>query len=285
MSNLLLAFNNRVDRSVLSGGAWSSGLPLANLQDRILSHPARSTNALDTSTWFTVIFPTAWRINVVALCKHNLDADAWWRVRAFSDSGFSNATYDSGFVQVWKPYTGTHDEAWEAPSFWDNRVTFDDANGYLWHAILAVPNNQESRYWKIEISNTTNAAGYLQIGRLFMAAAWSPQYNFNYGASLQFEDHAEIEEAVDGTEHFLVKPVYRVVRLALDWLSTDEAMRGLLDLQRTMGVTGEVLFMWDPQEIEHLVRRSFLGRLRQLSPIENPYLSLHKTQLEIKELL
>lgn len=286
MSNVVLAFNNRADSAVLSGGSWTTGLPLGNLKTRILNQPARSANALEASTQFSVTFPTAFRVNALSLSKHNLDADATWRIRAFSDSGFSTETYSSGgFEKVWQPYTGEGDEAWESTSFWDGRVTYEDAKGYIWHAIKIIAGNIESRYWKIEIINPTNPAGYIEIGRLFMAAAWSPKYNFSYGASIQFEDRSEVEESADGTEHYLRKTPYRIIRMSLDFLTTDEAMRGVLDLQRTMGVTGEVLVVWDPSEIEHRVRRSFLGRLRQLSAIEHPYFESHKAQFEIKELL
>jgi hypothetical protein len=33
-----------------------------------------------------------------------------------------------------------------------------------------------------------------------------------------------------------------------------------------------------------IIRHSFLGRLRQLNPIENPYATVTRTMFEIKEL-
>ena len=41
MSNILLAYQNRTDEGVLSGGSWLASLPLVNLQNRLVDH-ARS---------------------------------------------------------------------------------------------------------------------------------------------------------------------------------------------------------------------------------------------------
>ena len=50
MSNLFLGWPNRIDEAALSGGAWLSGLPLANLKERALSKVCRSVNASPGST-------------------------------------------------------------------------------------------------------------------------------------------------------------------------------------------------------------------------------------------
>jgi hypothetical protein len=42
--NIVVAFPNRIDQANLTGGAWSGTLPRENVQDRLLSKVARTTN-------------------------------------------------------------------------------------------------------------------------------------------------------------------------------------------------------------------------------------------------
>jgi hypothetical protein len=57
------------------------------------------------------------------------------------------------------------------------------------------------------------------------------------------------------------------------------------DIQRVASIHKEVLFVWDPADTKHLIRRSFLGRLQELSPLEQPYYDAHQTAFTVKELL
>jgi hypothetical protein len=57
------------------------------------------------------------------------------------------------------------------------------------------------------------------------------------------------------------------------------------DLQKISGTDAEVLYVWDPSDAINLHRRAFLGRIRALSAIDQPYATRYQTGYEIKELL
>ena len=72
MSNLFLGWPNRIDEAALSGGAWLSGLPLANLKERALSKVCRSVNASTGSTVIDLDLGRARSLRALALQNHNL---------------------------------------------------------------------------------------------------------------------------------------------------------------------------------------------------------------------
>jgi hypothetical protein len=186
---------------------------------------------------------------------------------------------------VWPSIYQSTDLEWEADEFWTGIISEEDRAGYRWNMVHILPQTFYKRYWLVEIDDTTNAAGYVQIGRLFVSNGWSPALNMSYRQSIQYESRDGIEEAYDGTEYFDERAQPRVERFSLDHMATDEAMAMALDMQRIAGVTKEVMFIYDPTEAIHFYRRSFLGRLRSLNPIEQAMYETHSNAMEIKELL
>ena len=57
------------------------------------------------------------------------------------------------------------------------------------------------------------------------------------------------------------------------------------DIMKISGVDAEVVYIYDDNTALDLHRRAFLGRLRALSPISQPYNTRYQTTYEIKELL
>lgn len=285
MANALLAYRNRVDDATLTGGSWAATLPLTNLQDRLLSKVSRTTSTSTSATQFVTSLAKGYTISVVALCRHNLSSTALWRVRAYSDAGLTSVVYDSDTVEVWEATLDSLQLEWPEDNFWSGRPGAEDLVGYYWNAIHVLPAAVYARYWKVEITDTANPSGFVEVGRLFLSEAWMPVLNMSYGASIGYNNRTEIEEAWDGTEYFDRRPAYRTAQFQLDNMGTSEAMNRAFDMQRLAGVDKEVLFMWDQADVQHLIRRSLLGRVRELSPIEQPYFEAHKTSYVIKELL
>jgi len=285
LSNVLIAFNNRADAATLSGGSWLAALPKTNLQNRIVGKVARSTDDAVASTKFDVDITADTIIRVIGLIGHNLSINALYRIRGSSDSGFASSDVDTGWVSVWPPVYVSTDLDWQSLNWWSGRYLTDEILGYTWSLIYDIGSAKNLRYWRIEFDDTANTSGYVQVGRLFMGDAWQPAINMSYGAGISWETPTEVQEAIGGTEYFDARTPYRVAKFSTDWLTEDEAYSSAFDIQRRMGIDKEVIFLWNPEDTTHALRRQFLGRLRQLSAIENPYLDTHKAAWEIKEII
>ena len=135
------------------------------------------------------------------------------------------------------------------------------------------------------MDDTANAAGYVEVGRVFIGDCWEPENNASYGAAIGYTSRTEVEEARSGAEYFDTRSAYRVWRGSLDWMGIEEAMASAMEMQRRLDVSGEALFIFDPADRRNMLRTSFLGRLRRLTEIEHPYLDTYRMAVELKELL
>lgn len=287
MSNALIGYYNRVDAGTLTGGSWAATLPRANLQNRIVAKVARSTDATLASTKFDIDIGADKVSRVAALIGHNFSLAAKYRLRCGTDATFVTNLFDSGWVDVWPPVYNSTDLDWQALNWWSGKYLAEEIAGITWQKIIDLGSAMNARYWRFEIDDTTNTAGYVEIGRLFIGPAWQPTINMSYGAGIGWEDKTEVQEALSGAEFFDQRRPYRVAQFQTGFMETDEGFSRAFEIHRRSGVHEEVLFVWDPDDTIHAVRRQFMGRLRQLSPIEYPYdgLDRTKTAWEIKELL
>ena len=286
MSNILLAWNNKTDAGTVAAGSWLASLPLTNLQNRQVQKVARSTDATATSTKFTIDLGSAQTIGVLALVVHNLSVTATVRITASDTAAFTNLYYDSGAVAAWP--SGIIPQSllqWEDDNFWLGTLSANARAGYQSPFINIVATSVTMRYWKVEIVDTTNTDGYIQIGRLFMAPTWTPSVNYSYGAALGYQDPTPVDTSLSGAEFFDARSKYRVFQFGLQYILGTEAYSYALELQRLAGVSGEVLVIPDQADATYSTARSFVGRMRQLGSITQPQQSAYSVNFEIKELL
>lgn len=285
MANTLLAFPNRADECTLSGGSWSAGLPLNNLQTRDLKRFARSTNADSASTKFDCAFPASRSIRLACLANTNLSITAQYRVRLASDAGFAAVIYDSGTVDMYPaeimPFGSVE---WESPNFWSGRVSEEDLQWYPRDLIHVMPANLWGQYLRIEIFDDSNADGYVQAGRLFVGKGFQPTYNISYGRSISHSSGTESFETIGRRELFNARPLVRLDVIDMQWLSLSEGVQ-LFDADRQLDVSGEVFYCFDPEDTQNIMRWSFLGRMSKLSALTSPMYSVHTKSFEIKEII
>jgi hypothetical protein len=283
----MLGFPNVGDSATLTGGSWTSALPLSNLQIRQLGKVARSTNATLASTQFDVNFSTnPQNINVINLTNHSISVYGTYRIRIWSDVGMTNLKYDSGFQNVYPVVYPYGYLEWENNGFWRGSYTTAQLVGYTSSLNHILDKNYLATYMRIEINDTTNPAGYISIGRLFTAPTWQPVVNAQFGsASLGWESPTQVQAAISGAEYFQRRTPYRVAKFTFDILTVDESFAQAFEMFRQAGLDGEVLFIQNPNDTIHAIRTRFLGRLRTLSPIEYPNYGMNKAAYDLKELL
>lgn len=285
MANAFIAFPNRTDEATLSGGSWVTSLPLTNLQNRLLGKVARSTNLLPASTTFTADLGRLRYMRLFSLINHNLSLDATFQIETSDFSDFSVIAYDSGVIPVWDSVYSTQQLEWEFDNFWFGQLTEEDREGFTLN-LVHIPNEPvANRYVRFKFFDETNPDGYVQFGRLFLSGDWQPSINASYGLQLGYESRTQVDEALSGAEFFDERKAPRVVRFDINNLKDDEAMTRALDMQRILDTSGEVFFVYDPDDTLHLLRRSFLARPRQLNPLEIVFNDRWNTNYELKELI
>lgn len=283
-NNVLLGFPNISEEVMLSGGSWTSSLPLNNLKNRLIRKVARSSDASTSSTKIIIDASEGRQIRLLSLVNHNMSTSARIRVRFSDKSNFSTIDYDSGLVLVWARTFDSVNLAWQAKNFWSGRPFNSDRKFFTPNFVLCLPVEVYSRYILIEIDDRSNPDGYVEIGRLFISKGLQPSINMQEGASLGYESNTEIELSESGSEYFRRREPYRVANFTLANQKGDIALGRIFDAQRRLGLDGEIFFVYNPFDGEDLLRRSFLGRLQELSPLESIFTDRYSVGFQIKEI-
>ncbi|MFZ5669137.1 MAG: hypothetical protein ACOY4K_06560 [Pseudomonadota bacterium] len=285
MANTILAYGNQIDGATLSGGSWLASMPLTNLQDRRIGKIARSASPAAVHTKFDIDFSGTRLHRVIGLVGHNLTTAARYRLTLSSAADFSTIVHDSGWLDVWPTVYPSGTLPWGSPSWWTGKYSAEEIAAYTATIIYILETSTNARYIRVELDDEENPAGYVQLGRVFAGDGYQPVRNITYGASMTWVDPTEVQESLDGAESFNERRPYRVAKFGLDAMTEAEAMADAFELIRSMGISKEVIFIWDPDDTVHALRRQFLGRFRQLNPIENAGPNRWKAPFEVKELL
>ena len=281
MSGVLLGYTNRIDTSTLSGGSWVATLPLTNLKNRILGKVARSTDATNASTKFDINLTNAnVPVRIVSLVNHNFTTAATYRIRGASDAGFTTILYDSGVKEVYPAIFSTDDLEWEMDNWWSGIPSAEDIQGYTSNLVEITSTPIFAQYWRVEIFDSANTAGYVQIGRVMICQAWKPTRDASVGAGIGWETTTTMTRALSGAKYFQAKIPARSTKFTLDVMSVNA-----FEIDRRSGLDKEVLYIMDESDTLHALRRRYLGTLRELSAIEYPYSNLLSKSYVIDELI
>ena len=277
--NVLIGWPNRAPGAVLSGGSWTT---LGNLNNSDYWRVARSTSTSTSNTAINIDIGRATDLRVVALAAHNLSLSATWRIKLGTTAG-SGDVYDSGSVAVWAmTFGGAY--SWADQFAWDGAGGADDYTGSPYLACLPLPTQYNARYARVEITDTSNPAGYVQIGKLFIGGGIQPAIGAGYGGlSESWVDGSERIAGFSLEESFLARRRLRQAQCQFQHLDAGYEFRALYEMQRRQGLSGEVLFLPEPTSVAECQRRGFLGRLAELSEIEYPHYRHRSMTVRIKE--
>jgi hypothetical protein len=282
MGNLLIGWPNRIDASTLSGGTWSTSLPLNNIKSQELALVARSTAATTASTQFIADLGTTRSLRAFALVNHNLSQNATWKVSLGTTSGGAEV-YAGSFQAVWALTFAEGGIEWEANNWWGAGV----GDGYTGHPFIApylLPASYDARYVKVEIDDTTNSAGYVQIGRAFIGGGFVPAYNASYGLQDAWTDLSTAQRSDSGAVFSTKRRRARQTRFALNYTSLDEGAI-LYEIVRRQGTVYDVLYLPNVSDYQAAQRYGYLGLLRELSALEYPYPNARAMAFAVEEML
>lgn len=216
----------------------------------------------------------------------NLAADAALNAVITCRSGdYTSPTLDTDWQDVWREVYAFGSLPYGHPSFWDGKVTAEDAEGQSIPYVYVANTAFTGRYIKFEINDALNSDGYIRIGRVFVSLGWQASINILYGASIGFQSNSQMEKAIGGNEIFERRPAERVIAFEFDDLPQNEVYSNVYEIQRKLDVYGQLVFIFDPDDTENLHRRTILARMRSLPPIRHPRFQRTSAAFELKEVI
>ncbi|MFZ4857902.1 MAG: hypothetical protein ACOYL3_16050 [Desulfuromonadaceae bacterium] len=280
MQNAIFAYPDRTLSAIpanggsISGGLWRAELPLSNLQNKLRSKVARSTNDDNSSTIIIVDLGAVKPVRMLAMINHNASqaATATLSFSAISSGGFELG-HPSG-LEFWPSYyPPSVPYEWSEDEFWSGKLYYSDAVDYkpspdFWYVL---PQVISARYIKVEIFDNTNPAGYFELGRLFIANGFQPQLNIDWDSGMSWKQDVDKTTSLGGVDWFNIKSQHREISGTLSQLSVAEGMVHVFDRQRRLGLEGELYFIFDPDDTLLLYKqRSMLCRHGSEDPLRFP---------------
>ena len=263
MGNVVIATPVLSDASVLTASSANSSFPVSNLLDMQLSQVWRSTS---TTASLTLNLGSTQSLNFFALLGGNATATATVRIRTANSEANLTASpsYDSTAQSF---YTG---------------VQYAKKN-FIWF----VPSASISNSWVlIDIVDTSNAAGYIELGRVYVANAWQPTKNIVFDWSLSWRDDSPRFKTLGNNTFVTAKPRYRVLECSLEYLTEFEMYTNAFEIDRTRGSSSDILVLVDPDAAA--TRRNqwtVYGTMSELTPITNPAFNIFTKRYIVEEIL
>ncbi len=252
-----LSLSNTIDNAALTTtGTFEAALPLLNLKSKLLSKVARTTSPASLS--ITATWGLSKSIGVVMLCNHNLSLTATVRIAVGAD--------DSGDLAVFPVVAAGN-------AFVTDSTQRKDLVYWL-------PDNTSSTNTIITITDTANTDGYVQIGRLFVGASFSPAMGVEYGkAQIGYKSLSEIQTLPNGVKYGYERMPIRTVTLNLTALTENEAFITLFNSIRQNDQLGEVVYSHNgsPTYVTFSSKkalyqddfsRCFMGTITQTNPLD-----------------
>lgn len=245
MGRIAFAYGNLTDSSTFSGGGWSVGNPLTNMQQRKLSSYAQASSSSPTDTQFIVDHGSAKAARVFGLFAHNIiDPAATITVSRGTTSGGAEV-YNGSAVTCW-PFT-----------------PINSVYSSFFGIIVVTPAETTARYTKIAI----NGSSILRIGRLFIGPVFLSTYNATALTDDWLPDFSTIERTESGADWVASRSRLRSAQIAHDAMLSEPASL-MREIQRTHGITSEVVYIPDVDDPIRTQQYGFLGTMRTLSPLE-----------------
>lgn len=291
MANCLFSYPDRTLSATVetAGNTWLTSLPLTNVKNRLKTKVARSAGVTTSDTKFDITLADTYAVRIVAILCHNASKTATVKL-SFSNvsKGGSELGSYSG-LEFWPSYYPSETPLeWEETDFWGGTISDADASDYkpspdFWYVL---PQVIMCKYIRVEITDTSNTAGYFQLGRCFVGNGFQPNVNMAYDASIVWKQDVYKEKAIGGTEWFEIKSQAREIQGKLSDMSIGEGMVQVFERQRKLGQEGELFFIFDPDDTVLLYKlRSMLCRFSEESPLSFPYFDTSSGDFKLVEVI
>lgn len=264
MTNLMLLYDNAADEGSLSGGSWS--LPLTNLQDPRPTKMAQSSDVSSASTTFRIQLTAARTFRAIVFGPTNYSSGGSYRIRGYSDSGYTSLVDDTGVIILGSEPAHTLDMHWTDAYWWSGAQPLDDPGNAagIW-VIHVYDSDITAQYWDFSLDNQSNPDGFLKIGRLFMGTAWIPSLNYTPESNkFSFASLTASQSSAGGSRYYHRRRAARAFSWSHPFLPKTEVTDDVYRIAAIAGTDRQVFVIPDPDDIDRRTTRSFLGTLDEL---------------------
>lgn len=262
----LILYRDESDEIDFTGGTWDATAPLANLLDPRPSITARSVGVTAAASKFFADFSAAVSVPAVVLVGTNLTTAGQYNITAYSDAAHTTPIFTTGSTPFW---TSSH-----LIEDWDQKGI---------DVVALFGQTVSARYWKIELIDPANTAGYIEVSRLHFGTQLMLTYGMNVGSTFNRDANTTVTRALGGTPYFNKHKNIRKWAITLAPESVEIAWEQIDRMVESCGIDRFVYIVAFPDDTARVHHQSFLGTLsttRDMAFIAGNYVN---TGIEIVE--
>ena len=205
-------------------------------------------------------------IGAVVLPNHNLSQTATYVINIYKDSSLTvlAGTYSGTLSPVIYPFGSV---PFEDVHWYNGQYTAEEYSNFLVPVLALFTPSVIGRYVQVQITDTSNVAGYIQLPRLFISPGYQPSINMAQGAQLIPVDPSPIVTTLGGYRAIDQRPKFREFHLVINAMPNSEAFAQAFDQQFANGLGNQVFFSANPSDMNNLFGFSFLANMTKLNPI------------------
>jgi len=277
MANIRILYDNAADRATLSASSTAGSLVAANMQGTIKSSVWRSTS---TSATITATWTTAEVVAAVILPFCNLTSQATVRVRGYATTSSPTPLFDTGAVYACPaPALGLW--GWGQPLGVNAFAYGGGTYGRVW-----VSNPAQVAKVVIDIVDTTNTAGYIEVSRLLIGDYWEPEVGPEAGSATMSVNDTSKHYRTDGGDQLTdVGTKYRKQSFSLPWLASASDKAKMWNILWGNGMARPVFISMYPNNSDVTLEQAnqLYGKLVTSPVMSTPYFNRNSATLDIEE--
>ncbi len=207
----------------------------------------------------------------------NVDAyNSVSKVLTFTKTSGSVAIYSSSTWKV-SSINGSLKRIWHA------NTSFNSTDSIVPPALFVAEETITAQYYYIEIDDSNNPLGYLDIYKAVVSPAWQPTINLSHKWQISYVDKSKLTRSRGGQAYLDLVPQYRKLKVTLQGFSKTEMMANKLEMDRLVGTYTPVLISLAPLDTESLADKSIYGTQSKLTKMQEYGNNITKTSIEVEE--
>lgn len=275
-TNLRIIYKNIASSyGTLTATNVNTSFPITNVNSDNKGSFCRTTT---TTTAITMTWTTNQTLAAVVLPYTNLSSTATFRVRLYSNEAATTLIYDSGVLSTGIVLAGN--QLFNNTRGANYRYSF--GGGSCVRKYFAKVTT--CRAMVLDIVDTSNTDGYIEVGKIVAGDYWSPTYNTEFGLSVGVSDSSTKTRTQNGSLVTDIGTSNKYLSFSLNYLTYTDR-NTLYDIINTIGTKASLyvsLFPEDADTGKEYIHQIY-GRLSDLATISHPMYTVYASSINIEE--
>jgi hypothetical protein len=212
----------------------------------------------------------------------NLTPTATIRVRTYTDTAGTLLFYDSGTILA-APYIALGLWDWGSVPLGVNSYSYGGGTyGRCWFELVGIG---AVKRIVVDLVDTSNASGYIEVSRMVAGSYWSPTFNTSYGIPVTYKDLSSNARSDAGDLITTIGTRAKSISFDLASMLASDKQR-FSQIVKGNGLPRPLFISIFPNDTDTDKEQTYqiYGKLTNLGALSQPNALLYSSQLEIEEI-